>query len=102
MEFRRDGDVRLMEEAPYRRMQELSDKWAASFEKGGEELTDAENTELEALQEQYVDRVWEEKYELQDFLKHDDLYRLWLLLAEGWRDCDEQRPDRCAGKNAHS
>ena len=80
MEFRRDGDVRLMEEAPYRRMQELSDKWAASFEKGGEELTDAENTELEALQEQYVDRVWEEKYELQDFLKHDDLYRAYPKL----------------------
>ena len=80
MEFRRDGDVRLMEEAPYRRMQELSDKWAASFEKGGEKLTDAENTELEALQEQYVDRVWEEKYELQDFLKHDDLYRAYPKL----------------------
>jgi hypothetical protein len=80
MEFRRDGDARLMEEAPYRRMQELSDKWAASFEKGGEELTEAENTELEALQDQYVDRVWEEKYELQDFLKHDDLYRAYPKL----------------------
>lgn len=80
MEFRRDGDVRLMEEAPYRRMQELSDKWAASFEKGGEELTEAENAELEALQDQYVDRVWEEKYELQDFLKHDDLYRAYPKL----------------------
>lgn len=80
MEFRRDGDVRLMEEAPYRRMQELSDKWAASFEKGGEELTEAESAELEALQDQYVDRVWEEKYELQDFLKHDDLYRAYPKL----------------------
>ena len=80
MEFRRDGDARLMEEAPYRRMQELSDKWAASFEKGGEELTEAESTELEALQDQYVDRVWEEKYELQDFLKHDDLYKAYPKL----------------------
>lgn len=80
MEFRRDGDVRLMEEEPYRRMQELSDKWAASFEKGGEELTEAESAELEALQDQYVDRVWEEKYELQDFLKHDDLYRAYPKL----------------------
>lgn len=80
MEFRRDGDVRLMEEAPYRRMQELSDKWAASFEKGGEELTEAESAELEALQDQYVDRVWEEKYELQDFLKHDALYRAYPKL----------------------
>ena len=80
MEFRRDGDVRLMEEAPYRRMQELSDKWAASFEKGGEELTEAESTELEALQDQYVDRVWEEKYELQDFLKHDELYKAYPKL----------------------
>lgn len=80
MEFRRDGDARLMEEAPYRRMQELSDKWAASFEKGGEELTEAESTELEALQDQYVDRVWEEKYELQDFLKHDELYKAYPKL----------------------
>lgn len=80
MEFRRDGDVRLMEEEPYRRMQELSDKWAASFEKGGEELTEAENAELEALQDQYVDRVWEEKYELQDFLKHDALYKAYPKL----------------------
>lgn len=80
MEFRRDGDVRLMEEAPYRRMQELSDKWAASFEKGGEELTEAESAELESLQDQYVDRVWEEKYELQDFLKHDELYRAYPKL----------------------
>lgn len=80
MEFRRDGDVRLMEEEPYRRMQELSDKWAASFEKGGEELTEAESAELEALQDQYVDRVWEEKYELQDFLKHDAIYKAYPKL----------------------
>lgn len=80
MKFRRDGDVRLMEEAPYRRMQELSNKWAASFEKGGEGLTDAENAELEELQDQYVDRVWEEKYELQDFLKHDELYKAYPKL----------------------
>ena len=35
---------------------------------------------MEALQEEYSDRVWEKKYELQDFLKHDELYEAYPML----------------------
>lgn len=79
-EFRPNGDARLLGEPRYRRLEELSDKWGDSFEKGGEPLTEAEEAEMEALQEEYSDRVWEKKYELQDFLKHDELYEAYPLL----------------------
>ena len=78
--FRPNGDARLMGEPRYRRLEELTDKWGDSFEKGGEPLTEAEEAEMEALQEEYSDRVWEKKYELQDFLKHDELYEAYPLL----------------------
>lgn len=79
-EFRPNGDARLMGEPRYRRLEELTDKWGDSFEKGGEPLTEAEEAEMEALQEEYSDRVWEKKYELQDFLKHDELYEAYPML----------------------
>ena len=79
-EFRPNGDARLLGEPRYRRLEELTDKWGDSFEKGGEPLTEAEEAEMEALQEEYSDRVWEKKYELQDFLKHDELYEAYPLL----------------------
>lgn len=79
-EFRPNGDARLMGEPRYRRLEELTDKWGDSFEKGEEPLTEAEEAEMEALQEEYSDRVWEKKYELQDFLKHDELYEAYPLL----------------------
>lgn len=79
-EFRPNGDARLMGEQRYRRLEELTDKWGDSFEKGGEPLTEAEEAEMEALQEEYSDRVWEKKYELQDFLKHEELYEAYPLL----------------------
>ena len=79
-EFRPNGDARLLSEPDYRRLEELTNKWGDSFEKGGEPLTEAEEAEMEALQEEYSDRVWEKKYELQDFLKHDELYEAYPLL----------------------
>lgn len=79
-EFRPNGDARLLGEPRYRRLEELTDKWGDSFEKGGEALTEAEEAEMEALQEEYSDRVWEKKYELQDFLKHDELYEAYPML----------------------
>ena len=80
MEFFRDGDVELMKEAPYRRMQELTDKWAKSIETNGEGLTTEEDAELERLQEQYDDRIWAEKYQLRDFIKHEELFRAYPAL----------------------
>lgn len=74
MEYRRDGDARLMEESGYRRLQELTDKWARNAEKQGEPLTAEELAESNRLENAYSDRVWSEKYELADFLRHSDLY----------------------------
>lgn len=79
MEFRRDGDARLMQEPGYRRLKELTDKWGEGVS-GGAELTEAEEAELERLQEKYSDAVWEEKYMLTDFLKHDALFEAYPKL----------------------
>lgn len=73
MEFRRGGDVRLMQQESYRRLQELSDKWEKSF-KDGAELSAEEMAEMERLERLYSDDVWAEKYELSDFLRHDELF----------------------------
>ena len=72
--------AKRLKEDGYRRLMELTDKWAASYEKGRDALTEAEENEMEALQEEYSDRVWEEKYELQDFMKHDKLYEAYPML----------------------
>ena len=79
MGFRKDGDARLMQEAGYQRLQELTDRWAASFE-GGETLTAAEESEMARLEEEYGDRVWDEKYMLTDFVKHDALFEAYPRL----------------------
>lgn len=73
MEFRKNGDARLLREENYRRLEKLTQKWADSFE-GGEALTEAEEAEMEALQNEYQNAVWEEKFMLSDFLKHDKLF----------------------------
>lgn len=79
MEFRREGDARLMQEPGYRRLKELTDKWGESVS-GGAELTAAEEAEMERLQGEYSDAVWEEKYMLTDFLKHDALFEAYPQL----------------------
>lgn len=79
MEFRRDGDAQLMKEEGYRRLNELTDRWEKSFEKGAE-LSEAETQEMERLQEEYKDAVWGEKYLLRDFVKHDALFEAYPAL----------------------
>ena len=79
MEFRRDGDAQLMKEEGYRRLNELTDRWEKSFEKGTE-LSEAETQEMERLQEEYKDAVWGEKYLLRDFVKHDALFEAYPSL----------------------
>ena len=79
MQFRKDGDARLMQEPGYKRLEELTDKWAQSFE-GGKALTPTEEAELDRLQEEYSERVWGEKYMLTDFVKHDALYEAYPRL----------------------
>lgn len=80
MEYRRDGDARLMEESGYRRLQELTDKWARNAENRGESLTAEEAAESERLESEYYDRAWAEKYELADFLRHNDLFEAYPAL----------------------
>lgn len=80
MEYRRDGDARLLNEPEYRRLQELTDKWAKSFEKNGTPLSASEEAEMTKLQEMYSGRVWDEKYLLRDFLKHDELFKAYPYL----------------------
>lgn len=80
MEYRRDGDARLMEESGYRRLQELTDKWARNAESRGEPLTAEEAAESERLEGKYYDRAWAEKYELADFLRHSDLFEAYPAL----------------------
>lgn len=87
-EFRRDGDARLMQEKGYQRMQELTDKWIASIN-DGTEFTEAEQTEMEQLGEKYYDAVWEEKYMLTDFLKHDELFEAYPRLKGVALEFDE-------------
>ena len=74
MEFRRDGDARLMEEPGYRRLQDLSERCDSG------ELTDNEIAEMESLQEEYADRIWDEKYMLRDFIRHDALFEAYPRL----------------------
>ncbi len=80
MEYRRDGDARLMEESSYRRLRELTDKWARNAENRGEPLTAEEAAESERLEGEYYDRAWAEKYELADFLRHSDLFEAYPAL----------------------
>ena len=80
MEFRRDGDAQLLNEPEYRKLQELTDKWAKSFEEDGTPLSASEEAEMSELQEKYSDMVWDEKYLLRDFLKHDKLFKEYPYL----------------------
>lgn len=80
MEYRRDGDAQLLNEPEYRRLQELTGKWAKSFEENGAPLSASEEAEMNELQETYSDRVWDEKYLLRDFLKHDELFKEYPYL----------------------
>ena len=80
MEYRRDGDARLMEESGYRRLQKLTDKWAQNAQDQGEPLTAEELAESEKLESEYYDRAWSEKYELADFLRHSDLFEAYPAL----------------------
>lgn len=72
MEYRRDGDSRLVQEDGYRRMMELSERY--------DTLNEAERMELGNLEKEYGDAVWEEKYRLDDYLVHDDLFKAYPRL----------------------
>ena len=72
--FRKGGDVRLMRDAKYRRLTELTEK----FGKG--DLSEAETVEMSHLEDEFEEQVWSEKYLLSDFLEHADLYDAYPML----------------------
>lgn len=72
MAYRRDGDTQLSKEPGYQRLQELERRW--------DSLTEQERAEYDSLANEYQGTVWEEKYLLRDFLRHDDLFRAYPYL----------------------
>ena len=72
MAYRRDGDAQLSKEPGYQRLQELERRW--------DSLTEQERAEYDSLANEYQGTVWEEKYLLRDFLRHDDLFRAYPYL----------------------
>lgn len=80
MEYRANGDARLLEEGGYRRLDELTEKWVRNAEGRGDPLTADELAESEQLESEYFDRVWAEKYELADFLRHSGLFEAYPKL----------------------
>lgn len=84
MEYRRDGDANLMQEEGYRRLQELTEKF--------DNLTEAERAEYDRLAAEYEERVYEEKFELSDFLKHDALFKAYPELRHVTLRFDELDP----------
>ena len=80
MEYRAVGDARLLEESGYRRLDELTGKWVRNAEGRGDPLTAEELAESERLESEYFDRVWAEKYELADFLRHSGLFEAYPKL----------------------
>ena len=80
MEYRANGDARLLEEGGYRRLNELTEKWVRNAEGRGDPLTADEQAESEQLESEYFDRAWAEKYELADFLRHSGLFEAYPKL----------------------
>lgn len=79
MQFRRDGDAQLLKEEGYRRLQQLTEKWSAEIN-GGAKLSESERQEMSRLEKEYGGAVWEEKYRLRDFVKHDELFEAYPYL----------------------
>ena len=79
MQFRKDGDAQLLKEEGYRRLNQLTEKWTASFNRGAE-LSASERQEMQNLEKEYGEAVWEEKYLLRDFVKHDELFKAYPYL----------------------
>ena len=79
MQFRRDGDAQLLKEEGYRRLQQLTEKWSAEIN-GGAKLSESERQEMSQLEKEYGGAVWEEKYRLRDFVKHDELFEAYPYL----------------------
>ena len=78
-EYRASGDGRLLANPKYRRKQELEQRYLYSMLGEAEPLTDAEQTELERLQEIFsAERTGKH---LDDYLYHPELYKAYPDLS---------------------
>ena len=78
MNYDEFGLHQLRKNADFRRLEELEDKANATAENFG--YSPEEYAEWEALTDKYDDAVWDDKYMLRDYLKHDELFKRYPSL----------------------
>lgn len=78
MNYDEFGLHQLRKDADFRRLEELEDKANATAENFG--FSPEEYAEWEKLTDKYGDAVWDDKYLLRDYLKHDELFKRYPSL----------------------
>ena len=78
MNYDEFGLHQLRKNADFRRLEELQDKANATAENFG--YSPEEYAEWEKLTDKYGDAVWDDKYMLRDYLKHDELFKRYPSL----------------------
>ena len=78
MNYDEFGLHQLRKDADFRRLEELEDKANATAENFG--YSPEEYAEWEKLTDKYGDAVWDDKYMLRDYLKHDELFKRYPSL----------------------
>ena len=78
MNYDEFGLHQLRKDADFRRLEELEDKANATAENFG--FSPEEYAEWEKLTDKYGDAVWDDKYMLRDYLKHDELFKRYPSL----------------------
>ena len=78
MNYDEFGLHQLRKDPDFRRLEELEDKANATAENFG--FSPEEYAEWEKLTDKYGDAVWDDKYLLRDYLKHDELFERYPSL----------------------
>lgn len=78
MNYDEFGLYQLRKDPDFRRLEELEDKANATAENFG--FSPEEYAEWEKLTDKYGDAVWDDKYLLRDYLKHDELFKRYPSL----------------------
>ena len=78
MNYDEFGLHQLRKNADFRRLEELQNKANATAENFG--YSPEEYAEWETLTDKYGDAVWDDKYMLRDYLKHDELFKRYPSL----------------------
>ncbi len=78
MNYDEFGLHQLRKDPDFRRLEELEDKANANAENFG--FSPEEYAEWEKLTDKYGDAVWDDKYMLRDYLKHDELFKRYPSL----------------------